>query len=274
MKLFSNTRLGDKGKGTNDPNAPSDRFAARSQTSTITSSDNTTQQKENPIMTNNSATGNAAPLANQNQGSLGSGAFSSGLSSAVQGLNNPLNSAAASGLAKNRVQTKPSVLSSDLKIKGNISTSGNIMVEGAVEGDIHAHLLTIGDSATIKGEVIGDDVIINGTVNGRIRGVKVRLSATARVQGDIIHKTIAIEAGAQFEGGVQRQSDPLSNASSAKGQSAAVARKDANNSSVLLGKKSANVLSGNTGGGAEPTPAAAAAKPKSTPTHTLNTVDK
>ncbi|MDM7458335.1 MAG: polymer-forming cytoskeletal protein, partial [Paracoccus sp. (in: a-proteobacteria)] len=50
-----------------------------------------------------------------------------------------------------------------------------------------------------------------GRVVGRLRGLKVRLSATARVEGDVIHKTIAIESGAHFEGSVQRQDDPLSN---------------------------------------------------------------
>jgi cytoskeletal protein CcmA (bactofilin family) len=45
---------------------------------------------------------------------------------------------------------------------------------------------------------------------GRVRGLKVRLTSTARVEGDIIHKTIAIESGAHFEGSVQRQDDPLS----------------------------------------------------------------
>jgi cytoskeletal protein CcmA (bactofilin family) len=103
-----------------------------------------------------------------------------------------------------------SVLSSDLHITGNLKTTGDIQVEGTVEGDIRAHLLTIGESATIKGEVVADDVVINGRIVGRVRGLKVRLTATARVEGDIIHKTIAIESGAHFEGSVQRQDDPLS----------------------------------------------------------------
>ncbi|MAC81270.1 MAG: hypothetical protein CML66_24790 [Rhodobacteraceae bacterium] len=103
-----------------------------------------------------------------------------------------------------------SVLSSDLHITGNIKTSGDIQVEGTVEGDIRAHLLTIGETATIKGEVTADDVVVNGRIVGRVRGLKVRLTATARVEGDIIHKTIAIESGAHFEGSVQRQDDPLS----------------------------------------------------------------
>ena len=102
-----------------------------------------------------------------------------------------------------------STLSADLHITGNLKTTGDIQVEGTVEGDIRAHLLTIGESATIKGEVIADDVVINGRIVGRVRGLKVRLTSTARVEGDIIHKTIAIESGAHFEGSVQRQDDPL-----------------------------------------------------------------
>ncbi|QDI75933.1 polymer-forming cytoskeletal protein [Leisingera aquaemixtae] len=102
-----------------------------------------------------------------------------------------------------------SLLSSDLHITGNVKTTGDIQVEGTVEGDIRAHLLTVGETATIKGEITADDVVINGRIVGRVRGLKVRLTSTARVEGDIIHKTIAIESGAHFEGSVQRQDDPL-----------------------------------------------------------------
>ncbi len=108
-----------------------------------------------------------------------------------------------------------SVLSSDLTVTGNMKTTGDIQVEGTVEGDIRAHLLTVGEGATIRGEVIADDVVINGRIVGRVRGLKVRLSSSARVEGDIIHKTIAIESGAHFEGSVQRQDDPLTSSKSA-----------------------------------------------------------
>jgi cytoskeletal protein CcmA (bactofilin family) len=109
-----------------------------------------------------------------------------------------------------RVKPAASVLSSDLTIVGNIKTSGDIQIEGTVEGDVRAHLLTVGESATIRGEIMGDDIVVNGRVVGRVRGLKVRLTSTARVEGDIVHKTIAIESGAHFEGSVQRQDDPLS----------------------------------------------------------------
>ncbi len=115
-----------------------------------------------------------------------------------------------------------STLSADLTITGNLKTTGDIQVEGTVEGDIRAHLLTVGEGATVKGEVVADDVVINGRIVGRVRGLKVRLTSTARVEGDIIHKTIAIESGAHFEGSVQRQDDPLSTSGGAKPAPAAV----------------------------------------------------
>ncbi len=103
-----------------------------------------------------------------------------------------------------------SVLSADLVIKGNIKTTGDIQVEGNIEGDVRAHLLTVGEQAIVKGEIMADDIVVNGRVIGRVRGLKVRLTSTARVEGDIIHKTIAIESGAHFEGSVHRRDDPLS----------------------------------------------------------------
>ena len=111
--------------------------------------------------------------------------------------------------SQSKPKPSPSVLSSDLTIKGNVATSGDIQIEGTLEGDVRAHLLTVGESATIRGEVVADDVVVNGRVIGRVRGIKVRLTASAKVEGDIVHKTIAIESGAHFEGSVQRQEDPL-----------------------------------------------------------------
>jgi cytoskeletal protein CcmA (bactofilin family) len=103
----------------------------------------------------------------------------------------------------------PSILSTDLVITGNVKSTGDIQVEGTVEGDIRAAHLTVGETATIRGEVVADEVVVNGRVVGKLRGMKVHLTSSARVEGDIIHKTIAIESGAHFEGSVQRQDDPV-----------------------------------------------------------------
>ena len=136
----------------------------------------------------------------------------------------PINDSKNSGKSNSLIESSsapkpkaaPSILSSDLTIKGNLKTTGDIQIEGVLEGDIKAHLLTVGESATVKGEVIADDVVVNGRVVGCVRGLKVRLTSTARVEGDVIHKTIAIESGAHFEGSVKRNDDPLNNVGKGK----------------------------------------------------------
>ncbi|MBF9036263.1 polymer-forming cytoskeletal protein [Rhodobacterales bacterium HKCCE2091] len=116
-----------------------------------------------------------------------------------------------------------STLSADLTIVGNIRSTGDILVEGTVQGDIRAHLLTVGEGATVEGEIVADDIVVTGRVTGKVRGLKVRLTSSAVVEGDIIHKTIAIESGAHFEGSVQRQEDPLAGGPGAPKPSAAQA---------------------------------------------------
>ena len=48
------------------------------------------------------------------------------------------------GSSESKPKSPPSTLSSDLTITGNLKTTGDIQVEGKVEGDIRAHLLTVG----------------------------------------------------------------------------------------------------------------------------------
>lgn len=115
-----------------------------------------------------------------------------------------------------RGRSVPSVLSADLSVTGDIKTEGDVQIEGQVQGDIRAHQLTVGETATVRGEILADEVIVHGRVIGRVRGVKVRLTSTARVEGDIVHKTIAIESGAHFEGSVQRADDPLTGGTTPK----------------------------------------------------------
>lgn len=108
-----------------------------------------------------------------------------------------------------RPKAPTSVLASDLSITGDVRSSGDIQIEGTIDGDVRAQVLIVGESATVKGEVVAEEVVVHGRVVGRVRGARIRLSASARVEGDLVHKTLAIESGAQFEGSVHRQEDPL-----------------------------------------------------------------
>jgi len=125
------------------------------------------------------------------------------------GAMTPYSSQGKSGKNAGSARAVPSIISTDLDIVGNLSTTGDIQIEGTVEGDVQADSITIGQTATVRGELIANETIIHGRVIGRIRSHKVRLSSTSRVEGNIIHYTIAIEVGAEFHGLVERSDNPV-----------------------------------------------------------------
>jgi len=117
--------------------------------------------------------------------------------------------AAPAAPAPKKPVSNPSILSADLLVKGNLLSTNDVKVEGKIEGDIRARLLTIGENATVNGHMVGEEVVVDGRVIGEVRGLRVRLNSTSRVEGNIIHETISIESGAHFEGQVKRQENPI-----------------------------------------------------------------
>ena len=107
----------------------------------------------------------------------------------------------------------PSILSQDLSVSGQIVSSGDVQIEGVLEGDLRSHAVTIGEKARVTGEVSGELVTVRGFVKGTIRARQVHLCASCHVVGDIYHEALAIETGAHLDGVVRREKDPLANAS-------------------------------------------------------------
>jgi cytoskeletal protein CcmA (bactofilin family) len=98
----------------------------------------------------------------------------------------------------------PSIISAGLSIVGNMTSDGEVHVDGVVNGDIMADDLTVGADAQITGHIEADVALIRGQVNGIIRARSVTLAKTARVIGDIVHENLAIETGALMEGHCRR----------------------------------------------------------------------
>lgn len=94
----------------------------------------------------------------------------------------------------------PSIISADLSINGNLNSDGDIQVDGTVEGDIVSKKLTVSSSATVRGAVEADMVVIAGSITGQIKARHVSLSKTARVIADVVQERLSIEPGAFFEG--------------------------------------------------------------------------
>ncbi len=93
-------------------------------------------------------------------------------------------------------------------IKGELSGSEDLYLDGEVEGNIELHnnILTIGPNGRIRAHVNAKDVIIHGKVDGNIQGKdRVELKRTAVLVGDIVTQRITIEDGAYFKGAIDVQ---------------------------------------------------------------------
>jgi cytoskeletal protein CcmA (bactofilin family) len=103
----------------------------------------------------------------------------------------------------------PSIIGEDLVVVGNVSSKGEIQVDGQIQGDISCGSLLLGDKSQITGGVVAEDVVVRGRVLGSIRGLRVTLQSQSHVEGDIYHQSLAIEQGAYFEGKSRRSDNPM-----------------------------------------------------------------
>ena len=110
---------------------------------------------------------------------------------------------------RSRALSAPSIISADMAITGTITSTGDVQIDGRVEGDVHSIGLVIGEKAEIHGEISAEDVTVRGKVIGRIRARKILLAPTSHVEGDILHESFAVESGAFFEGNCRHSDNPL-----------------------------------------------------------------
>ena len=90
-------------------------------------------------------------------------------------------------------------------IKGELSGSEDLTIEGRVEGQIELreHVLTIGPHGKIQAQVFAKSVIVMGHVTGNITASdKINIRENGSVEGDLNAPTIAISEGAQFRGSI------------------------------------------------------------------------
>jgi cytoskeletal protein CcmA (bactofilin family) len=106
--------------------------------------------------------------------------------------------------------TPISTIGEELVITGNVSSKGEIHLDGQVRGDIHCYSLVVSEKSQIEGNVVADEVAIRGSIIGSIRALRVALHPQCHVKGDLFHHSLAIAQGAHFDGEARRFEDPLS----------------------------------------------------------------
>ena len=94
----------------------------------------------------------------------------------------------------------PSLLSSDLVVNGNLESSGDVQIDGSIDGDVKSGSLTISGTGVVRGTIEADEVTIAGTVTGQIRARHVVLLKGAKVIAVLIQDMLSIEPLSFFEG--------------------------------------------------------------------------
>jgi cytoskeletal protein CcmA (bactofilin family) len=98
-------------------------------------------------------------------------------------------------------------ISQGIKIKGEVTGSEDLFVDGVVEGKLSLttnSCLTVGPNGHVKADVVAREVIVRGKIEGKVTGRdKVQLWSTGQVTGEVQTDRLAIEDGALLRGKVE-----------------------------------------------------------------------
>ena len=108
-------------------------------------------------------------------------------------------------------QNQIASLGKSVVIKGEVSGSEDLYVDGEIEGsiDLRNHSVTIGPNGKLKASVSAKSIVVQGKVDGSLSASdRLDLRKSAIVTGDVTTQRIAIEEGAFLKGNVDIQKDP------------------------------------------------------------------
>ena len=95
-----------------------------------------------------------------------------------------------------------SILGPELKIDGNVSVDGSLLIYGTVNGNIESHgSVRTAKGSKVKGDIVGKDAHICGLVEGNLLiDGKIILGSESQLSGNLKSGTLVIEEGAKFAG--------------------------------------------------------------------------
>ena len=97
------------------------------------------------------------------------------------------------------------VIGKGLFVKGEISGSESLYIDGKVEGAINlpGNRVTIGRNGQVSANVTAREVVVMGKVRGNVSASdRVDIRAEGALSGDVAAARISIEDGAFFKGGI------------------------------------------------------------------------
>ena len=96
------------------------------------------------------------------------------------------------------------VLAADIRLSGDLSSTGTVEILGEVSGDITAQTLIVGAEGLVKGSVSAEVVEVRGTLDGKVSCLSFTLRSSAVVTAEVNYDILIIESGAQIDGRFKR----------------------------------------------------------------------
>lgn len=96
------------------------------------------------------------------------------------------------------------VLAADIRLSGDLSSTGTVEILGEVSGDITAQTLIVGAEGLVKGSVSAEAVELRGTLDGKVSCLSFTLRSSAVVTAEVNYDILIIESGAQIDGRFKR----------------------------------------------------------------------
>jgi cytoskeletal protein CcmA (bactofilin family) len=94
------------------------------------------------------------------------------------------------------------IVSSSMRIEGELKSNGDITIDGIVTGKVHTSKnLTVGSTAQIEADVMAANATIAGVIHGNVlvKGQLVILE-TGKIIGNIQCSSLGVREGAYFSG--------------------------------------------------------------------------
>jgi cytoskeletal protein CcmA (bactofilin family) len=101
-----------------------------------------------------------------------------------------------------------SFVGAESEYHGELTVVGTLRMDGVVTGRVQADQVILGESATLKGDVLAGKIIVGGQVEGNIRAPElVEIRSTGKVRGNIFTNNLSVREGGEFNGKIEMRTE-------------------------------------------------------------------
>lgn len=101
-----------------------------------------------------------------------------------------------------------SIISKDMRVKGEVIFQGKARVDGIVEGNIKGEHLVLSESGKVMGDLELSTLICHGAIEGNVKAQQVTAHSNSSLQGNLVAASLTVESGAKLNGEVSSSTQP------------------------------------------------------------------